>query len=233
MASREGFILVHRQAFTRESWENPKRSYAWLDLLTLANYEDGVVTVSYGFLANRWLISKSTAHDWIQYWVSERSLERLPERSSERNAERFFVVNYAKYQAPTERSVERRSERRSERQPEPKKEVSRNKSVETNQLVVANHDSPTPAEYAVKFFAKDEATMRTEAEHFLGRGANISTVRTEFARFCGYWMELTPGGKKQRWQTLKTFEIRRRLVTWFDRIEQRRSMHHKPHVHIS
>lgn len=232
MARRDGFILLHRQSIDRDGFKHAARTLAWIDLLTLTNHEDAVVTVSYGFLAFRWGISKSTAHDWVSRWVYERSLERLPERSSERNAERFFVVNYAKYQQPTERSSERRSERRSERSSELKKQVTSNKSVETNQLVAAA-DAATPAGYALKFFRNDHPTTKAEAEYFVGRGASPEVVREQFVRFMHYWGELTPGGKKQRWQTEKTFEVRKRLVTWFDRIEQRKQSSTKPHVHIS
>lgn len=210
-----------------------KKKLAWIDMITLANHEDSVVTASYGFLATRWGVSKHTAYDWIQSWIGERSIERLGERSEERNGERFFVVNYAKYQKPMERSTERRRERKREREGELKKQVSRNNSWETTHVVVATDVALTPAQYAEKFFAKDPATMKAEADFFTERGATTAVIREQFLRFLHYWMELTPGGKKQRWQTQKTFEIRRRLVTWFDRIEQSKKSSAKPHVHIS
>lgn len=88
-------------------------------------------------------------------------------------------------------------------------------------------DATTPAEYAIKFFARDKNVMAAEVGFLMSRGALLPIVRREFVTFCNYWMELTPGGKKQRWQTQKTFEIRRRLVTWFDRIVQQHSKNAK------
>lgn len=127
---REGFILLHRQSITRGDWKCPERTLAWIDLLTLANYEDGVVTASYGFLANRWRVGKSTVFKWMTYWKGERQCERLSERDSERKGERFFIVNYAKYQNSGERKGERQSERKGERQSELRYKDSSSKSVE-------------------------------------------------------------------------------------------------------
>lgn len=115
---RNGYILLHRQSITPDEWKNPRRTLAWVDLLTLVDHETSIVTVSYGFLATRWRVSKNTSHLWIQHWITERRIERCTERSAERNAERFFVVNYAKYQKTEERSTERPTERGTERKTE-------------------------------------------------------------------------------------------------------------------
>lgn len=40
-------------------------------------------------------------------------------------------------------------------------------------------------------------------------------VRRELDKFVNYWCEKTPSGKKELWETKKTFEVKRRLVTWF------------------
>lgn len=73
----------------------------------------------------------------------------------------------------------------------------------------------TPATYAQKFFSKDPDAWKSEGEYFISKGVPLEFARAEFIKFGNYWTELTPGGKKQRWETEKTFEVRRRLVTWF------------------
>lgn len=115
---RDGYILLHRQGITPDEWKTPERTLAWIDLLTLTNFENGIVTVSYGFLATRWRVGKSTVFKWMAHWIGERQLERTGERDSERNGERFFVVNYAKYQKLGERVGERQGERKGERNSE-------------------------------------------------------------------------------------------------------------------
>ncbi len=42
----------------------------------------------------------------------------------------------------------------------------------------------------------------------------------ELDKFISYWTEPTKSGKKQRWQTEKTFEVRRRLSTWMGNFEK-------------
>jgi len=42
-----------------------------------------------------------------------------------------------------------------------------------------------------------------------------SQVNAEIEKFINYWTEKTRDGKKERWQTEKTFEVQRRLTTWF------------------
>lgn len=49
--------------------------------------------------------------------------------------------------------------------------------------------------------------------------ADKSTIWKEIKKFHDYWTELNGSGTKQKWQTEKTFQVERRLVTWFGRIE--------------
>lgn len=73
----------------------------------------------------------------------------------------------------------------------------------------------TPSQYCQKFFQQDPEAMKAEAEFFAAKGVPMELIKQEFAKFSNYWLELTPGGKKHRWQIEKTFEVRLRLVTWF------------------
>jgi len=41
-------------------------------------------------------------------------------------------------------------------------------------------------------------------------------LKSEVQRFILYWTEKSPNGKKQKWEMQKTFDVKRRLVTWFD-----------------
>jgi hypothetical protein len=45
--------------------------------------------------------------------------------------------------------------------------------------------------------------------------ANKAIIWGEIQKFERYWTELNSTGTKERWQTEKTFQIDRRLVTWF------------------
>lgn len=216
---RKGYILLHRQGITQDEWKHPRRTLAWIDVLTLVDHKTGVATMSYGFLATRWRVSKATTFEWIKHWITERQLERLPERDTERNAERYFVVNYAKYQKTTERETERESEPEPERSSEQRYTVSSTPSVEHHQGV-GGAVAPTPSQESKLFFDSVEVrekTIGTFVEKF--GPAHEPMIRAEMQKFVLYWTEAHRTGKKVRWESEKHFDVKRRLVTWFTNIK--------------
>lgn len=50
------------------------------------------------------------------------------------------------------------------------------------------------------------------------KGIPIDIVQSELKKFALYWTEPTKSGKKQRWELQPTFDIRRRLATWFTNV---------------
>jgi len=96
--------------------------------------------------------------------------------------------------------------------PLPSKETLPNKYNTNNNT---NNKKRTPAQ-EMNFFLIDLeepkriATAISEKSNF-----SYEQVLSELRNFAGYWSELTKSGKKQRWQLQKTFELRRRLGTWF------------------
>ena len=73
----------------------------------------------------------------------------------------------------------------------------------------------TPAQ-EMKLFLTDEKYPKQLAKQ-ISEKSNISyeQVLSELRNFAGYWSELNKSGTKQRWQLQKTFELKRRLGTWF------------------
>lgn len=106
------------------------------------------------------------------------------------------------------------------------------------------HASPTdtPSENREVMLVKDNlwkdmtpaqqmtAFVENESKVFEGQGAPVQEIVKqwlmakwkidekkalfEMGKFISYWTEPTKNGKKQRWQTQETFEIKRRFVTW-------------------
>lgn len=88
--------------------------------------------------------------------------------------------------------------------------------VQESSELVAN--APTPSETARDFFCPD--TDHTEIISYLtSRGIPESVVKSELQKFLMYWTEPNKSGTKERWQMEKVFEVRRRLATWFGRIQ--------------
>jgi hypothetical protein len=213
---RDGYILLHRQGITPEEWKTPERTLAWIDLLTLTNFENGIVTVSYGFLANRWRVGKSTVFKWMAYWmkedqitkVGERTSERQGERWSERKGERYFVVNYAKYQRQGERVGERKGERQGERKGEPMNKDMSSKSPEPNHTNTGGIDFEIERELAryegvgnpkayvasLRRRARPQAVAKAWSEWRRGNG--IDSPSSFYSR-CIHWeKELAKGGEQ-------------------------------------
>lgn len=72
----------------------------------------------------------------------------------------------------------------------------------------------TPSKYSKSFFSGGEAfqeVMKILGESNLPRSA----VDTEIKKFVSYWTEPNKSGSKQRWELERTFDVKRRLHTWF------------------
>lgn len=71
-----------------------------------------------------------------------------------------------------------------------------------------------PSQIAKDFFAKGK--QYDEYLDLFSENQNGALVVKEFDKFILYWTESNSTGRKQRWQMEKTFEVKRRLVKWFD-----------------
>ena len=86
-----GWIKIHRELGKHWLAQDMEKLGRWIDLLLLANYEDGKVLVgdslvtikrgqmvmSFSFLAKRWDCSKSTACKFIELLESDGMVERI------------------------------------------------------------------------------------------------------------------------------------------------------------
>jgi len=72
--------------------------------------------------------------------------------------------------------------------------------------------SPTPAQKSRDFFSSKE-NLAKQIEFLERKG--ITDADSEMRNFVSYWTELNKSGTKQRWELEKTFELSRRVATWF------------------
>lgn len=92
---------------------------------------------------------------------------------------------------------------------------------ESSELVAI---APTPKETASRFFG----VVSEKNSEFESLVSSISTsaraspdiVSRELIKFTSYWTEPNSTGTKQRWQKETTFEVKRRLITWFGNVKQ-------------
>lgn len=78
---------------------------------------------------------------------------------------------------------------------------------------------PTPSQIALDFFSNEEKRREFGKQLAEQHNVDIQFIASEIRKFVSYWTELNKSGTKQRWQQEKTFEVNRRLNTWFSNIK--------------
>ena len=73
----------------------------------------------------------------------------------------------------------------------------------------------TPSQEMKLFLTNKEEPKRIAQAISKKSNLPYEQVLLELENFTGYWSELNKSGTKQRWQLEKTFELKRRLGTWF------------------
>lgn len=105
----------------------------------------------------------------------------------------------------------------------PKRHVGKRGSIsktysDTNTDILTKKDS-TPSEIARSFFSGGPE-FKAAVDFFLTK-APKEFVDKELLKFVAYWTEPNKSGTKVRWEQQPTFEVKRRLATWFGNIKQK------------
>ena len=125
--------------------------------------------------------------------------ERTVSFNEEIQAKREGDTGQKNSKIPAKRTVEE----------EPPKEEPLNKSKRATQSVA------TPSQESKNFFQNEEIQKKA-IDYLTTKGFNQNYALSEIKKFISYWTEPTMSGKKQRWETEKTYDVRRRLATWLN-----------------
>ena len=87
--------------------------------------------------------------------------------------------------------------------------------IKENNIIESSQRVDSPSKIADSFLNDINSSYRAS---FLEKFGKSEEVKKEMIKFISYWTEPNKSGTKQRWQTEKTFEIGRRLTTWFNRL---------------
>lgn len=79
--------------------------------------------------------------------------------------------------------------------------------------------SSSPSQVAKKFF-NDVDEQERIIDLLEARGYNRTIVVREVVKFVSYWTEKNKSGSKERYEMEKTFEVGKRLATWFMRVKE-------------
>lgn len=222
-----GYIKIWRKLYDSPVSERPAYLSVWIFILVHANHKDKKViwnnkniTIKRGsFITSANKISKKTG---VPRGTVERVLvylksEELIEEQITRKFRLILVCNYELYQGGEEQNEERLRNNGGTIEEQldltkKVKKVNNEKKVNTGEadLTVVN----SPAE-EFRVFIKNDDIKNKYILQLTEKGLDENTVRQEVSSFINYWTEPTKSGKMQRWETEKTFELGRRLLTWF------------------
>lgn len=161
--------------------------------------------------------------------LKELETSGLLKRSRHPDGKMEYTITYAGYHLP--QKVKRLSEPTARNGQLPKRPMTKRGSI-SNKEEESNTEEESKKEVANEATPKEKSTwffqtmiMKTlpdDAKQFLLNlcakvGLDKALVWHEVQGFTAYWMELTPNGKKQRWELERTFEVDKRLTTWFVR----------------
>lgn len=90
-------------------------------------------------------------------------------------------------------------------------------SIEENRTV---ESEDTPSQIAKDFF--DKGKRYNEVFEALSVKVPKDVLERELNKFILYWTEPNKSGTKVRWQQESTFEIKRRIATWLNRVSEYR-----------
>jgi hypothetical protein len=68
------------------------------------------------------------------------------------------------------------------------------------------------------FINNPDLVIKALIEKRVGIPENI--VKSEINKFISYWTEPNKSGTKTRWEMERTFDLKRRLTTWFNNVNK-------------
>jgi len=90
--------------------------------------------------------------------------------------------------------------------------------VKLSKVKLSKVKEDTPAEIASSFFSKEK--YYKEIINLLSEKIKNEILLPEVDKFILYWTEPNKSGTKVRWEMQKTFDVKRRLKTWFENKQQ-------------
>jgi len=214
---QNGWIKLHRQLLKWEWYDDINTKVLFLHLLLTVNFENkkwrgqtikqGERITSLKKLANETKLSVK------QIRVSLKKLEKTGEvaRKGTNKYTHIILINWREYQKFDDK---RASKRTNEGQ---SKGNQRATTKEGKEIQEGKEKRGTPSQLAKEFFEQPERHQEI-ITYLVSKGLSESQATNEIKKFILYWTEPNKTGTKQRWQMQRTFEVKRRLLTWIQNI---------------
>lgn len=228
---KNGAFQVARKLFESEIWLDKPSTWKvlWIYILGRVNHQkDQTCDEGEGFF--RWsreiyLVGNDLAPDIIKKAVHFFKIKDMISTRRSTRGVYIKVLNYNRYQTLDNYTSTKKSTTPSTREALEKHQTST--TIDKNDKNVKNdikrervaNAPPTPKDEASRFFkvVEDKGSEFVDFIKKISEKVPEKFATEEIYNFYRYWTELTPGGLKQRWECQKTFEVQKRLATWFNR----------------
>ncbi|MFA5453079.1 MAG: hypothetical protein WC248_05865 [Candidatus Methanomethylophilaceae archaeon] len=238
---QSNYFLVNRDLLNSDRWlsEPFTRGQAWVDLFGLAQHtkgffrvrgikievERGQLAYSQQTLTKRWHWSRGKVKRYLSELENQNDIIL---KTIQQNGQQIkflttliTIVKYDKWQgddtAKRTADGQQTDSRRTADGTYTKNDKNDNNEKNEKKRERDALRAYSPAQVANEFLNNSE-----KQEEFISKliqkGGSEQVARQEIKKFVAYWTELNGSGSKQRWQMQKTFEVQKRLATWFGKI---------------
>ena len=94
-------------------------------------------------------------------------------------------------------------------------DLDKDRDIDREENISPNGETPSQKN---KNFFLNENNIQEKAVEYLSKNGFPDISEQEIKKFVSYWTEPNKSGVKQRWELEKTFDIKRRLNSWFSRV---------------
>jgi len=224
----EGWIKIHRKITEWEWFSEPATRDVFIYLLLMANHKDGRwkgVDVKRGeHITGRKELAKKLGFSEQQIRSAITKLKSTNEITT-RSTNRFSIIKLNKYddyqivnhppnQQPTNKQPTDNQQITTNNKDKKEKNDNNEKKIIQSEKI-----SLTPSQIAKQFF-----NLPYQKKEFIKElvksGINKEFAEQEIHKFHDYWTEPSRSGAKQKWEQQETFEVGRRLKSWFRNSEK-------------
>lgn len=217
MKKQQGWIKLHRKMLESSFHKKPTYGWLWVTLLMMANHKEtkflwnneeqivecGQILTGRKALSEQTGIAESTIEDILKLLENQHQIRQ--QKTSKFRL--ITIVKWDEFQS---------SDNTSNNKPTTNQQQTDTYNNEKN--VDNDNKGDTPSQISKKFFNDINSEYREKYFNILiEKGFNEQIVKSEMLKFIAYWTEPDKSGKKQRWEKQPTFEIGRRLITWFSK----------------
>lgn len=226
MSKHVGFTVWARQTLESEIFSRKPAEWfkIWFYIVSRVNYSDtkdwkrGSCFVTYDEIRLSCHVSRDQIAHCVQ-WL--KATQMLATQKATRGMH-VSVLNYALYQDQANYESNTESIKGAlNKQRKRYTRVEENNKTRKEEPTITSEAGATPKQEATEFFESESVREETIREAIEGGIASEDFIRAQVRQFTLYWTEPTPDGKRQKWQKQETFEVKRRLVTWFSRASAR------------